>query len=440
VSRLTQTSIKAFLVLVGSATIGFFAQVGIARMIGAESFGTYAYVLSWAMLLGYLSTLGFNVSLLKLVPAYRAREEWHFISGVMRFAKQGTIVAGLVVFALFAVLAYRQYGVHSELGVAAIIGLVSVPLIAMRLVGAAGVRVFGGIIAAMVPERLVRDSLTLVFLSVALASGIFPADAVTAMAATLLSAVLTLALVSRFMRQIRPERLASQPPAYSRRDWIKPTLPLTMIMVADVLMGRSGVLVLGLRGYILEAGIFAVAFSVALLTALPRMAVSNMFAPTVSDLYARGDFEALQDLIAKSACLSLAGTLALALPLAVVAPFVLSLFGSEFTVAAPVVVILVAGQLFAAAAGPQQHLVTMTGHEWAGAAMMGAFACINLVGSFLAVGPFGMVGAAAVSAGSVIAWNIAMGWFVFKKLGIRPGLVAAFQTHRLQRAGVGAKV
>jgi O-antigen/teichoic acid export membrane protein len=165
-----------------------------------------------------------------------------------------------------------------------------------------------------------------------------------------------------------------------------------------------------------------------------------MFAPTVSDLYARGDFEALQDLIAKSACLSLAGTLALALPLAVVAPFVLSLFGSEFTVAAPVVVILVAGQLFAAAAGPQQHLVTMTGHEWAGAAMMGAFACINLVGSFLAVGPFGMVGAAAVSAGSVIAWNIAMGWFVFKKLGIRPGLVAAFQTHRLQRAGVGAKV
>lgn len=270
-----------------------------------------------------------------------------------------------------------------------------------------------------------RDSITLALLGAALVSGIFAADAVTATGAMLVCAIVLIATVVVLAKRLHPERLSLDRPSFKAREWVGTALPLTIIMSADVLMSRSGVLVLGLRGNTLDAGIFAVAFNIAALTVLPRMAIANLFAPTVSELYSKGDTAGLQALVAQASSLCLIASVCVAVPIIAAAPSLMALFGPKFTAGTEVLMVLVAGQLFVAALGPQQHLVTMTGHEWAGAAMMGSFACVNFIGGLLLAGPFGMVGAAAAVAGSVIAWNIAMAWFVWRKLGLRPGLIAA---------------
>ena len=78
--------IIAFLVLVSGAFVGLVVQLGMVRLIGAESFGQYAYVISWTTVLGYVSTLGFHVSLLRLLPAYQVHEDWAKAGGALRFA------------------------------------------------------------------------------------------------------------------------------------------------------------------------------------------------------------------------------------------------------------------------------------------------------------------------------------------------------------------
>jgi O-antigen/teichoic acid export membrane protein len=175
----------------------------------------------------------------------------------------------------------------------------------------------------------------------------------------------------------------------------------------------------------MEAGIFAVAFSLAQLAALPRMSVSGLFAPTVSALYHEGDTSGLRQIVGRSALLSLLGTLAVVVPLVLGAPVLLPWFGPEFARAEPVLLVLVLGQLAAGAAGPQQHLLTMTGHERQGAALMVAAAAGNLVGAVLLYPGFGMMGVAAASSLSVVAWNIGMIWFLNRRLGLRPGLAYA---------------
>jgi O-antigen/teichoic acid export membrane protein len=160
------------------------------------------------------------------------------------------------------------------------------------------------------------------------------------------------------------------------------------------------------------------------LTALPRMAVAAAFAPTVADLHARGDRAGLQALIRRAAQLSLAGSVCLAVPLMLAAPGLLALFGRDFAAGAPAVVILVLGQLFAAAAGPQQHLMTMTGREPAGALMQAGGAALGLVAGFFLARPFGPTGVAVAASAGVVAWNLAMFWFAWTRLGIRPGLLA----------------
>ncbi len=420
--RLLTTSSYAFMVLVAGAALSFGVQLGTVRLIGAESFGIFAYVIAWVTMLAYISTLGLSTSLLRLLPTYRVQGDWARAHGVMRFAFRGGTLTGIAV-AVLAITAERSVlHAQGELAHALLIGAIVVPLMTLRLIGASALRAFGAIIVSMLPERILRDSVAFLILAVLVLGGIAPPDAVTAMAATLVTAIITVLFIQRFLTGRRPTELVSATPYYAIRDWLRPAVSLTLIMLADTIMSRAGILIIGLRNDTLGAGIFAVAFSLAQLVALPRMALSALFAPTVSALYARGDMVALQRLIARSAALSLAFTLVVALPLIAGAPILLPWFGPQFVTAGPVLIVLVLGQLAAAAAGPQQHLFTMTGHERQGAALMAAAAAATILGAALLMIPFGMMGVAVATTLSMIGWNIGMAIFLSRRLQLRPGL------------------
>ena len=135
----------------------------------------------------------------------------------------------------------------------------------------------------------------------------------------------------------------------------------------------------------------------------------------------------LQSLSAKAAWLSLIGTACTAIPLLLLAQPLLAWFGRDFVAGAPIVTILVLGHVFGAACGPQQHLITMTGHERAGAAILGLCAGVSFVGCILTVHWFGMTGAAVVTTVTLVGWNVAMGIFIHRGLHLMPGLVASLK-------------
>jgi O-antigen/teichoic acid export membrane protein len=193
-------------------------------------------------------------------------------------------------------------------------------------------------------------------------------------------------------------------------------------------MSRSAVIALGLTGNTRDAGIFAAAFSVATVTALPRMAVAISFAPTVSALFALGDRTGLQSVTTKAAWLSLIGTACAAIPLLLLAHPLLAWFGRDFVAGAPIVTILVLGQVFAAACGPQQHLITMTGNERAGATILAVCASSSFAGCVLMIGSFGMTGAAFATTLTLVGWNVAMAIFIHRSLHLMPGVLAPFKT------------
>lgn len=426
--QLGRASVAALSVFVVGAGLTCVAQLVTARVIGPDSYGIYAYVLAWVTLLGYFATLGFNVSLLRFLPAYQAREEWALARGVIQYSQRGAAGTAISIVLIGGCGIIALHGsLRPELALTFLIGLASVPFLALHFIGAAVVRAFGGIILALAPERIVRDGLLLVIIATVFWGNLYHLDATLAMGATLLSSIVMLGLVSIFLRRLRPAALACAKPTYAAEEWWRPTLPLTIIMIADNLMSRSAVIALGLTGNMRNAGIFAAAFSIATVTALPRMAVATAFAPTVSALFARGDQAGLQSLSAKAACLSLLGTACAAVPLLLLAQPILLWFGRDFVAGAPVVVVLVLGQVFAAACGPQQHLITMTGRERAGATIFAACACSCFVACVLMISSFGMIGAAWATAGSLVCWNVAMAVFIQRRLHLMPGLVASFK-------------
>ena len=98
----------------------------------------------------------------------------------------------------------------------------------------------------------------------------------------------------------------------------------------------------------------------------------------------------------------------------------LAVFGAEFTRARTALTILVLGQIANVAAGHVGVLMTMTGHEKRVAATVSAAAGCNVILNFLLIPRFGIEGAAAATAISVILWNTFTLCWVIKHLRINP--------------------
>lgn len=422
--RLAADSIGALVVYSAGAVLAYIAQLAVARVVGADSFGIFAYVLAWTTLLAYVSTLGFHVSLLRFLSTYRARNDWPLARGVLRYTQRRVAGMALSIASLGALVVFGlRHRMPVEMVTAFLIGLAAVPVMALHLLSAAAVRAFGGVLTAIAPERLARDLTLLAVLGMAWLLALAPLDGRLAMMGALAGAAMTLILLRLFMRRLRPDQIDREPEQSAHAEWWQPMLPLGVIMVADNLMCRAGIIVLGLSGNTREAGVFAVAYGIALLTTLPRMAVATVFAPTVSALHARGDRAGLQELSAKAAVLSLIGTLCMAAPLMLLVTTLLVWFGPDFRSGAPVVGILVLGHVVSAACGPQQHLLTMTANESTGARIFAGTAAVNLLGCVLLVEPLGMIGAAIATSVSLMAWNVAMAVLINRKLELAPGLV-----------------
>jgi O-antigen/teichoic acid export membrane protein len=423
--QLARGAAAAFLVYGGSAGVSYFAQLAVARIVGPASYGVYAYVLAWVTVLAYFCALGFDVSLLRFVSAYRAQQEWGLVRGVTRYADRVVAAAGIGVALAGVVVVLALGAVRGEFARTFLSGFALVPVLALLWIRCSAARAFGGVVTALAPDRLVRDGLLLVFV-VALGPGLgWHIDAARAMDATVIAGAVGLALASVARRRLAPRHCVEAVPRGDSRIWIRTVAPLVVLGAVEALMNRTGVVLLGWIGAVTEAGIYAVAFNVAFLATLPRVAVNALFAPAISELFVSNDRVALQALMTRTAVWTFLGGVAIALPLLVLIGPVLSWFGHDFSAGVAAARILLVGQVVASAAGSQLHIMTMTGRERAAAAILTATAAGNALLGVVLIPLLGLEGAAVAASVSLIAWNVAMAMFIRRTIALRPGLLAA---------------
>jgi O-antigen/teichoic acid export membrane protein len=424
VRHLARSSVVAFGVYGAGVGLSYLCQLAIARSVSLESYGIYAYVTAWVTLLGYFAALGFDVSLLRFLPGYRARGNWDLARGVVGYAERRCLATGVAIaLAGTGIVVSLRQRLGAELTEAFAVGLAMVPVLALLWVRAAVVRAFGGVLLALAPDRLLRDGLLLVLVGAAVVSSIRPLAAPYVMASALAGAVIGLTFVTW-----AKARLYVVPGAASSTSaaalWRRTALPLVAIAVAEAAINRTGVVALGWAGDRSGAGIYALIFSVTSVIVLPRIAINTRFAPMVSEFFARSDQPGLQDLIAKGASWTLIGAVCLAVPLFAFGDTILGFFGPGFQTALWPMRILLLSQVVAASAGSQIFLMTMTGQERSAAIIVVLAALANVALTFALVNPYGIAGAATANAITLLLWNIAMGVMICRRLGVIPSVLA----------------
>lgn|ERR1017187_4178570 len=424
---LARSSVLAFGTYISGAALTYLSQLLIARAVGSTSYGYYAYVLAWVTIFAYVATLGFDVSLLRLIPAYCASGQWSLTRGVLRYAERRGVAAGcVIVLAGGLVLWLLGASLHIELVHTFVFGLALIPTWSLLWMSSSAVRAFGGVVAALAPDRIVRDGGLVVVLGLLTLWGGAKLDASTVMLITVACSLVGLIIVRIALRRWRPREVAEAVPEYAAITWRVTALPLVSISVAEILLNRTGVLLLGWSGQTVAAGVFALTFNIAMTVMLPRTAVNALFAPVVSTLSACGDRAALQFVVTRTAIWTLISGLCIALPLMLMAEPLLSWFGPDFTRGVTAMRVLLLGQIVASGFGPQMFLMTMTGNERTAAVMLIGSAILNGVFGVLLIGGMGLTGAAIATTAALIVWNVAMAVFVRQGLGLVPGALAHF--------------
>ena len=102
------------------------------------------------------------------------------------------------------------------------------------------------------------------------------------------------------------------------------------------------------------------------------------------------------------------------------------LFGEAFTVAYPVMFVLMIGLLVKASFGPVEYMLSMAGEERACAGALAIAVAGNITLNLVLIPPYGIMGAAAATAISTSLATVLMARLVSARLGVRSFVLARF--------------
>lgn len=417
-ARARRGAVFAFAIRIASAALAYFSQVLLARWMGAFEFGIYAYVWVFVLILGNLSTIGLNTSVVRFLPEYREKGAWRLFRGFLdgsRWISFG--VASAFACAGIAVTWALQGVIADYYLVPLIIAFFCLPAYAITDIGDGISRSQSWIGLALIPPYILRPFLLLLLFGLCLWAGL-EATAMTAVGAALVATYLTsciqfVAMSRRFRGDV--PKVAR---AYELPLWLKVSAPIMLMHGFLLVLQNADVLVLNLYVAPNQIAIYYAAMKTTNLVAFVHFAIIAAYAPRFSEYHAAGRAEDLAVHLGEAvkwsfwpSLLAAGGILAMGYPL-------LWLFGPDFPDAYPVMFVLTAGLLARAAVGPAEALLTVLGQQKICALVMFAALAANVALNFALIPRFGLMGAAAATAGSIMLESVLLFSIIRARLGL----------------------
>lgn len=403
---------------VTNALLALATGVLLARALAPSGYGVYAYALAWIQLLLIPTTVGLPALVTREVAIYGAHRDWSRLRGLLLRANQVVLALSLALMLLAGGATWLIAGSHEPSSTTLWLALPLLPLLGLAALRGACLRGLHRVLFAQLPETVVRPTLFLGLIGTIWLFGarLTPERAMGAQVFAVTGAFLLGAVL---LWRCLPREVGSATPAYATRAWAASALPFLLMGGLNLINYQTDLIMLGWFRSAGEVGVYRVAGVGAGLVVFVLGAANALLAPSIAALYARGERHRLQRIMTQSARLVLLCALPVALVLILFGRRSLAaIFGDEYAVGATALAILAAAQLANAATGSVGQLLSMTGHERDAARGIGLSALVNLALNALLIPRWGMNGAAAATAASLITWNVLLALLVHRRLGL----------------------
>lgn len=407
-----------------SIPLGLLTSIILARTLGPQGFGQYAFVMSLLSLLALPAAGGLPQLLTREVAGCAHSGNWGLYRGVVRAAHIWVLLVALLVMIAYFI-AGPVAGLIPAEGKWALLGIVIllVPLEGLNAVRNGTIKGLGFPALAELPTQTIRPVLLVLALLVLMWQGQLTTR--SAVWTQVVVAAATFIVASVLFYRIRPKESLLSRPDYRHRAWLVALLPFTLISLVGTFNAQIGIVLLGFLGTDEAVGALRVAERGAQFVALSLGLVNMVISPHIVKTFKEGNTQRLQQLSRQSARGALLIAFPIGLVLIVFGKSIIELvFGGAYIESAYLpMVILVVGQLFNVAMGSVGILLVMSGYErmtlWGQMAGLGAV----VISAAILIPLFQVIGAAIAIAIGLGVWNTMLGYSVFKYLKIRPGVL-----------------
>lgn len=403
--------------------VALLCAIILARALGPEAYGQYAFVMALLTLIGLPVAAGLPQLLTREVASCAHAGEWSLYRGVVRAAHLWVILVSLLVLVLYAMAGPVAGWLPAE-GKWALLGIaiLLVPFQGLNAVRNGTIKGLGFPALAEMPTQIIQPLSLLTAFGTLAVIGVLTAQ--HALWAQVFVGALTFVIASILFIRIRPQAARACQPTYQTSNWLFALLPFTLIGLLGTFSAQIGVVMLGLLGTDEGVAALQVADRGAQLVALSLTLVNMVISPHIVKTYRENNTHRLQKLSRQSA----RGAFLFALPIGLVLivfgkPIIKVAFGADYAeIAYLPMLILVCGQLFNVAMGPVGLLLSMSGHEKMTLVGYVAALMATAISAYFLIPLFQQAGAAMAVTIGILVVNGLAGYSVMQHLKIRPGL------------------
>lgn len=404
---------------------GYLFKVYVSRILGADGMGIYSLGMTLVALGAVVAGLGLPPTAARFVAIYDGSGETAQIRrfaalGLRRLLLAGT-VAGAVLIAGRDLIADRIFG-EPELAR-------WLPLFAVILVLHTCRVFFGQFLRGLreVARRTVINHLVAFPVKVLSTVALFALGWQLGgyVAAEVASAAVAVTLLARVAWRRTPKtgKTAAEGPRprpAAGREESRYAASMVGLGVLGFLAGQTDVFLLGVFLDASRVGIYAIAVTSAAMVPTLLRSLNSIFGPIIADLHARRQSELLERLFHTSTKWCLGFTWPLVVVLALFSSELMRLFGEEFVPGAPALALLAGAQLVNVGVGSAGNLLVMSGNQRSEIVTVALAAALALCLNLTLIPRWGMFGAAASLAASLMGSNLLRAWLVWRRLGLLP--------------------
>jgi len=415
--HLIRSTFGSFVLKLTQTAAGFLLSVFLARGLGTEGYGTYSFCISMVTLLSIPAMLGGQNLLVREVASYCARGEFSFLRGLLIRIRQASLVSSFLIAFCAALAAYLILDA-GPLRAILPFAFCLVPLLSAMNLQNAALRGLHHVLLGQISFSLMPLLFIAIITILDLGTNFIltPNNAVWIHAGTLLLLVLW---IGRLLHLHLPKEVTHRVPAYETRKWIKSLLPFLFTGMMQTCNNEASVILLGIIQNTDSVGLFRVAQRGSDLVLFALLSINMAIAPTISDLYAKGEKDRLQNIITKSTLLVAVFALLTSLTLVFMGKWLVPfIFGEEYAPAYAPLAVLCLGQLFNACMGSVGLILNMIGMENLVTRGITIAAISNLLLNAILIPQWGPTGAALANSIALLVWNTLLATWLYKKSGI----------------------
>ncbi len=406
-----------------AVAINFAAQIILVRYLSTTDYGVWAYALSAAAILGAFSTLAFDKAVDRFVAIFHERKQYGKLIGTLIFIGAATLVTGVGIAGAFYFtpdLFVRLIPDDASIALLFIL-VVAVPFDAFDALLTAAFASLAKPGAIFFRRHLLGPILKLAVSTLLVA---VHADvrflALGYVASSILSVLLcTLILVRLLYKDGLLSAENFRQIEFPFREVVSFTAPLLTSEFIGMLLTSSTPLIIGFFHGPEEVAVFRVVAPLAALNYLVRHTFALLYTAQASRLFAKGDFEGIQQLYWQSTLWMTALTFPLfALTFGASHSVSVFLYGNRYSASGAVLAVMALGTFVQVMGGFSHLTLRALGNVWlivaTDVSTIATFVVLNL----LLVPGYGAIGAAVAFSGTLFAFALYRQFALSKAAGV----------------------